>query len=110
MIVKKVAGKVIGGQMTNAEKKAMEIEIKKQIAEYDEKHRREINAVVLWALHRYFGFGKKRLKRFFDNFDNELDELLERYEAGDRERSWLCTHKLKEICHVDLEEWEKERK
>ena len=39
MIVKKSGGKVIGAHLTNAEKKAMDIEIMKDIAEFDRKTR-----------------------------------------------------------------------
>lgn len=38
MHVKKAGGKVYGAILTAAEKKAMDIEIQKELAEYDRKH------------------------------------------------------------------------
>ena len=37
--------------MTVAEKKAMNLEIQRQLAEYDKKHATEIDALILWVLH-----------------------------------------------------------
>lgn len=43
--------------MSAAEKKAMDLEIQRQLAEYDQKHLVEIDAMILWVLHERFGFG-----------------------------------------------------
>ena len=50
MRIKKAAGKVYGAAMTVAEKKAMNLEIQRQLAEYDKKHATEIDALILWVL------------------------------------------------------------
>lgn len=47
MLKKSINGRVYGAKMTAAEKKAIEIEIKKQLAEYDRKHAMELDALVL---------------------------------------------------------------
>ena len=94
--------------MSAAEKKAMDMEIQRQLAEYDRKHIREIDALVLWELREQFGFGNKRLKKFYDNFAHGIEALISRYEMEQGDDVWLCTHKLKEIG-CDLEAWEKER-
>lgn len=99
--------RVCGKSMTAAEKKAMDLEIKKQFAEFDRKHTIEIDAMVLWILHSEFGFGEKRLKRFFDLFNKSLDDLLDRYEFEDEDQIWLCTYMLKRDG-IDIEAWEKE--
>ena len=83
MKVKKAGKRVFGAVMSAAEKKAMDMEIQRQLAEYDRKHIREIDALVLW-------------------------ELIRRYEMEQGDDVWLCTYKLKEIG-CDLEKWEKER-
>lgn len=108
MKVKKAFGKVYGAQMSAAEKKAMDKEIRRQLADYDMKNAVEIDAMVLWILHDKFGFGIKRLKRFFDCFSDEMSELAKRYELDESESSWLCTYKLEQLG-VDLNAWEKER-
>lgn len=89
-------------------KAAMDKEIKRQLAEHTRANALEIDAMVLWVLHDRFGFGKRRLKRFFDEFSGAVDELLEWYEMDFSDEAWLCSHKLKEIG-VDVEEWNKER-
>lgn len=57
MQVKKAGGKVYGAVLTAAEKKAMDLEIQRELAEYDRKHIAEIDATILWVLHEQFGFG-----------------------------------------------------
>ena len=109
MIIKKASGKVIGAHLTAAEKKAMNIEVQKQLSEYTRKHANEIDALFLWYLHEEFGFGIKRLRQVHDGFMPKIEELCNRYEMTEEGDSiWLCTHKLKEYG-VDIEEWNKER-
>lgn len=108
MVVKKSGGVIFGANLTSAEKKAMNIEIQKQLDEFDRKHKREIEAVVLWELRTRFGFGHKRLRDFYDGFDPAIDELIKRYEFDEEDKVWLCTRELKEYG-IDLEEWEKEK-
>ena len=109
MIVKKAGGTVIGAHLTAAERKAMDIEIRKELADFTRKHAVEIDAMFLWYLREEFGFGPKRLKQVFLGFAPRIHELCDRYEmheAGDD--IWLCTQMLKE-AGIDLKEWDKER-
>lgn len=85
MKVKKAGKRVFGAVMSAAEKKAMDMEIQRQL-----------------------GFGNKRLKKFYDNFSRGIEALISRYEMEQGDDVWLCTYKLKEIG-CDLEKWEKER-
>lgn len=100
---------VIYVDLTAAEKKAMDIEIRRQLAEYDLKHANELDAMILWHLHEEFGFGPKRLKQFYDTFAVRLDELIKHYEMTDSDMVWLCTYKLKQYG-IDIEEWNKQRR
>ena len=90
-------------------KKAIDAEILRQCAEFDKKNEHELDALILWVLHEKFAFGKKRLRRFYDSFAAELDELVKRYELGDEDRAWLCTYKLKQ-CGIDIAAWNEEDK
>lgn len=108
MLVKKSGGKVFGASLTATEKKAMEMEINRQIAESDRKHMNEIDALVLWQLKEQLGFGQKRLRRFYDGFAPALLELIEHYEMPDAP-AWLCMEMLKQIG-VDVEAWSRERR
>jgi len=108
MQVKQAFGKIFGMDLTAAEKKGMDIELKKQLAEYDRKHSNEIDAIILWQLHEQLGWGPKRLKRFYDSFGLRINTLLKMYEMEEGDRVWLCTRLLKEYG-IDLDKWVKER-
>ena len=109
MIVKQYKGKVYGAELTAKERKAMELEINRQIAEADRQHTNDFDAMVLYVLHTHLGFGKERLRRFYEAFTAEHDKLIEHYEMPDG-GAWLADRKLKEIG-VDVAAWnaEKER-
>lgn len=107
MRVKKAGGRIFGGAMFAAEKKAMDLEIQRQLAEYDRKHLVEIDAMILWVLHERFGFGPKRLRQYYDSFRACTNELVERYQMDAGDDIWLCTQMLKRIG-VDVEQWHKE--
>lgn len=87
--------------------KAMDLEIQRQLAEYDRKHLVEIDAMILWVLHERFGFGPKRLRQYYDSFRACTNELVERYQMDAGDDIWLCTQMLKRIG-VDVEQWHKE--
>lgn len=108
MLVKKSGGKVFGAVLTAAEKKAMDMEINRQIVEADRRYTNDIDAMVLYTLHVHLGFGVKRLRRFYEAFSAEHDRLIQHYEMPD-DYVWLCKEKLKEIG-VDVEAWNRERK
>lgn len=58
MQIKKAGGRVYGATLTNAEKKAMNMEIRRQLAEMDKKNMEEVDATVLYVLMTEFGFVK----------------------------------------------------
>ena len=59
MRIKKAGGKVYGADFTAAERKAMNLEIQRQLAEHSRKHANEIDAIILWQLHAQYGFGNR---------------------------------------------------
>ena len=91
MQVKKAGGKVYGAVLTAAEKKAMDLEIQRELAEYDRKHIAEIDATILWVLHEQFGFGAQRLRTYYDAFHDRIKELVSRYEMEDQD-DYLALH------------------
>ncbi len=107
MRVKKAFGSVIGADLSAAERKALDIEIRKVVNDYNTKNSRELDAVFLWVLHQEFGFGKERLKKFYARLIPAMQKLADHYEMDDEDQVWLCTYKLKEYG-IDLEQWEKE--
>lgn len=104
MLVKKAGGKVYGATFTAAEKRAMDMEIKRQLAEYTRKYEADLNATILYVLHEQLGFGEQRLKKFFDRFSVEIDALVKYYEMDDEDAEWLCTRKLLDMG-IDVAKW-----
>lgn len=107
MEVLKHGKSIYGANLTSAEKKALDIEVRRQIADYDRRNSMEIDAIFLWQLHEQLGFGPKRLRDFFDKFRPAIDALLERYELSESDEVWIQTRELRDIG-VDLEQWYKE--
>lgn len=108
MQIKKAGEKVFGAVLTAAERKAMDIEINRQIVEADRQYTDNIDAMVLYTLRVHLGFGPKRLRRFWEAFSAEHDKLIRYYEMPD-DFAWLCKAKLKE-AGVDVETWNRERR
>ena len=100
--------KVMKFKLTAQERKAMNLEINRQIAERDEKYKEDIDALILYVLMAHYGWKKKRLRRFWNAFVKEHSALREFYqmnENGDAE--WLAHRMLKEIG-VDIHLWYEE--
>lgn len=108
MTVKKAGGRIFGATFTAAEKKALDIEIQREVKEVNEKNLLEIDALILYILHTKYGFGVKRLKDFFNSFGEAFDALNERYELPPGSEVWMATKKMEEYG-VDLKAWEQER-
>lgn len=94
--------------LTRPQEKAMHKEIKSQLLDYDKSYFLDMDAAVLWALHKEFGFGLKRLRRFFERFSTIHEDLREYYQLDDDTNTWLCRYLLKRDVGVDVEAWEKE--
>lgn len=104
MYVKKTGGKIFGAGLSKSEQKALDMEIRRQLAEYDKKNTAEVDAMVLYVLMTQFGFGETRLRRFHDAFMAATNELLEHYEMEDCDLPWLCIQKLKDHG-IDISTW-----
>ena len=108
MRVKSFKGNVYGADFTAAEKKALNIEVNRLIAERAEEYAADIDAMVLYTLMVHYGWKNKRLKMFWKAFIAEHKALREFYlmdKNGDSE--WLSHRMLKEIG-VDVNQWYKE--
>ena len=109
MNFKRAGGSIFGVNFNKKEQEAINREIQLQCAEFDEKNADEIDALVLWILHERFGFGKIRLKRFYNAFADEIKSLIDRYQVEKSDSVWLCTRKLNDYG-IDIAEWNKEEK
>ena len=90
--------------LSSDERKRLKEELLKQVAHYNGEYQQEADAIMLWTLHVYAGWGKKKLLEFWNTAFKERDRLKERYEMGADELEWLYKHKLKEQVGVDIEE------
>lgn len=101
-------------KMSKEVREALETEAdrmaKEAIADMNRNNEDELDAMALYILHSEFGFGEKRLKRFYERFSLGLRELGERYQMNEYEdRLWLCKKKLSE-AGIDISKWRKENK
>lgn len=110
MLVKQVGKIILGADLTPKEQQALDIEMKKAIAEITRKNSDEIDAILLWWLHEKLGFGYERLKQFHHDFSKEFFDMCDRYEMGEEdERIWLCSKKLKDYDpRIDIHAWNEE--
>lgn len=93
---------------TKVQQKAIEEEIKRQLLNANAQYTNDIDVMILYTLHTHLGFGKKRLRRFYEAFSEIHQQLIDHYKMPD-DIPWLCDRKLKEIG-VDVKQWNKEKK
>lgn len=108
MLVKKSGKTIYGAQLTAAEKRALDIEAKRALAEYTRKHELEIEATVIWQLRQLKGWDESQLKDFYADFDVTLTKLIDWYEMGSEDAEWLCTKKLLDEG-IDIDQWRREK-
>lgn len=108
MRVKRSGKYITGADLTAAERKAMNMEIARQLAVFTRKYKVEIESIYLRELRTNHNFGETRLRRAFDNFGNDLDELIRKYELGEEDKFWVAQESLKEEG-FDVEKWHREK-
>lgn len=109
MEVIKSAGHIIGGRMTVAEKKALDIEAQKAMAEYMKSVEVDVDSLVLWHLMSRYGWTVEQLRDFYDTFHPEYNKLADHYDMCMADQSFLATRLLKE-SGVDILAWKASQK
>lgn len=111
MIVNRSGSKIFGAHLTKVERQALDIEVRKAIAENEKIYHADLDAAILYYLHDKYGFGEKRLRDFWDGFNELHGRILRDYMVLNDEAAWVCRDKLKQIG-VDVVKWyeEDERK
>lgn len=91
--------------------KAIQDEVDRQIDERLEqkltKHYNDLDAMTLYTLHEEFGFGVKRLRRFYEAVLRMHKQVSSFYEMDGDDFFFVCKSKLKEIG-VDIDAWNEE--
>lgn len=92
---------------TKQQRAAMESEINHQIADKMRNHEDNMDILCLYVLYEKYGWRKKRLRDFYNNFIEAYNSLIEYYEMPN-DGEWLCRKKLEE-AGINVEEWNNER-
>ena len=96
-------------EMTPEQRKSMNREINKQIAENEKQFSKDYDATSLWAMHLAFGVGKTRMLRYLRIWKKEHEKLLNYYKMKTEDSGWLCTRNLSEIG-IEIDELYEELK
>ena len=94
----------IHGKLSHEVRQKIRREARTQMLEQHRKINADFDAMVLWVLHSRFGFGKKRLERFYEEFLKEYEEMKEYYASNDDTIIFAAREKLKRIG-VDVYAW-----
>ena len=86
------------------QKKRMDEVINQSIREATFKRHLDTEAQILWAVHIHFGSGKRKLKKFYKDFNKITQDLLNHYSFDETDAAWLVHKKLGEIG-VNVQEW-----
>lgn len=92
---------------TAQERDMLHREIKKEIKRQNIGYSLSLDEAILYTLYKRFGFGKKRLREYYEAFFDEREKLKEYYEMPE-DAEWLVHRELLNIG-VDVEAWNKER-
>lgn len=107
MNFKKVQGQVFGVTLNLKEQKALDEEINRQIIERDREFTDDFDYMVMYILHKHFGFGLTRLERFHRLFVEEHTTLIRHYEMADA-GAYIARREMNAIgCNI--EKWNSER-
>lgn len=106
MQVLKSGKTIMGAKLTNAENKALDIEIQKRMSHYMDETSDEVDAIVLWILYRKEGYTESELEDFYRTFSGFYDNLSSHYEMGMKDQAWLASRALKE-AGIDVAKWKR---
>ena len=107
MNFKKFRGQIFDVDLTPKEQKAMEEKANQLLAVRHREFADDVDYMILHILHRHFGFGPTRLRRFYEAFIVENEALIKRYEMSDA-GTYIARKEMNAIgCNV--EQWNNER-
>ena len=103
----KCNGQIYKVELTPKEREAMNAEINRQLIEKHSEFVDDVDYMVMRILHREFGFGFTRLKRFHEAFITDNDALVKHYEMPDA-GAYIARKEMNAIG-CDIEKWNSER-
>lgn len=91
-------------RLSNRERKEIEREVRLQTSENVKNLSLNLQAMVLWNLHKQLGFGQKRLIEFQRSFLPLIKDLQDFYAAEDaKETEFILLCKLRNEVGIDVE-------
>jgi hypothetical protein len=107
MIFKKFRGQIFDVELTKKEQQVLDEKINQRILEQHTKFADDVDYMILYILHRYFGFGLKRLRKVYDLVRQENEALTKHYESTDA--GVFIARKEMNAIGCNVEEWNRER-
>lgn len=91
-------------QPNSQQKKALKQQCKHEFFLLLENYNKQVALQVMYILHFKYGFGKKRLREFFELLKAMQARHIENYEINDDDVPDICEIKLREhgICAEDF--------
>lgn len=83
----------------------IKLEVQKEVEAFFNRKSMDYDTYVFWILHKSFGFGPVRLRRFFKEYITEIRKEQNTYRDLTAEK---MREALKHNIGVDVEAWEKE--
>ena len=107
MIFKKHKGQIFDVELSPKEQKVMNEKINAQIIATHQQFTDDFDYMILYVLHKHFGFGPSRLRKAYDLFVEENESLIKHYEMPDA-GVFIAREEMNAIgCNV--EQWSRER-
>lgn len=94
-------------QFTNKERKAFNKELNRQLAESVDKLAVQMEYIIFRQIRKKWGKGARSLRELYDSIYPEMVRLIEYYEMGAHDESFLCKHELDSIG-INISEWHKQ--
>lgn len=91
-------------------RKSIDKEVRRQLIENNTEFSKDIDALYLLALHKKYGFGKKRLEEFWSEAVDSISEYMKQYQLGSMEIGYIVRDHLKRSTGVDIEEMYRKHK
>ena len=107
MIFKKHKGQIFDVELSPKEQKAMNEKINEQIIANHRQFTDDFDYMILRVLHQHFGFGPKRLRKAYNLFMQDNEDLIKHYEMADA--GVYVARKEMNAIGCNVEEWNKER-
>ena len=83
-------------QPSSQQKRELKKQCKKEFFKLLESYNKQTALQIMYILHFDFGFGKKRLLRFFEKLKAMQARHIENYEVQDEDVPDICEIKLRE--------------